>query len=46
MQEHFGGAENSLVAAPGKLGSVLELKDRIVQKVIERFGGARSVSAP
>ncbi len=54
MHEHFGGAENSLIAAPGKLGSVLEFKDRVVQKVIERFGkplasarrAARLVSRP
>lgn len=37
MHSEFGGVRNSLVAAPGKLGSVLEFRDRIIEEVSKYF---------
>jgi hypothetical protein len=34
-EPHFGGVTNSFVAAPGKIGSIIEFRDHVVRKVNE-----------
>jgi len=38
MYRYFGGVLNSIVASPGKLGSVLDFRDQVVKEVNRYFG--------